>query len=393
MVLGSLVHATKLACANVGAQAEGIVIAVVKVALVTNIPAPYRVPVFERLSRVPGCELHLVYCSGTEPDRAWRLSEGAYRQHYLRERFVTVGGRFIHVNVDVGAVLSGIEPDVVITTGYNPTHLLAFLYAWRRCVRHVVMTDGTSRSESGLSRLHRLLRLMVMRRSAAFIGPSEGTFDLFKEYGIPQPQMFQSHLCADNNAFAPYRQSEKKYDFLFCGRFVAVKNPSFALAVARGVAQKLGRRISLAFMGAGELEPQLRVEAQSVADVLDVQFLGFAQQHELPARYAAARVFLFPTSWDPWGVVANEACAAAVPVVVTPEAGAAGELIKDGVNGLVMPLDLTDWVNACADLLNDVARMEAMGKAGVERVQRYSYDAAAEGIWRAVQYAMTRERR
>lgn len=363
----------------------------VKVALVTNIPAPYRVPVFERLSKVPGCELHLVYCSSTEPDRAWRLSEGAYRQHYLKERFVTVRGRFIHVNLDVGAVLSDIAPDIVITTGYNPTHLLAFLYAWRRRVRHVVMTDGTSRAEAGFSRLHRFLRTMVMRRSAAFIGTGEGSFDLFKEYGVPQAQMFQSPLCADNDAFAPHLQAQKKYDFLFCGRFVAVKNPSFALEVARGVAQKLGRRISLAFMGSGELEPQLRVEAQSMADVLDVQFLGFSQQHELPARYAAARLFLFPTSWDVWGVVANEACAAAVPVVVTPEAGVAGELIKNGVNGLVLPFNLTDWVNACADLLNDAARMEAMGKAGVERVQHYSYDAAADGIWRAVQYAKTRE--
>lgn len=360
----------------------------VKVALVTNIPAPYRVPVFERLARMPGCELHLVYCSGTEPDRDWKLPEGAYKQHYLKERFLTVRGRFIHVNPDVGAVLSSIQPDVVITTGYNPTHLLAFLYAWRKNIRHVVMTDGTARSEAGLSRLHRLMRRLVMRRSEAFIGPSEGAFQLFEAYGVKRAQMFQSHLCADNAAFAAHLHAEKKYDFLFCGRFVAVKNPLFALAVAHGVAKTLGRRVSLAFMGSGELEATIRQEARLVADQVDVQFLGFAQQHELPARYAAARVFLFPTSWDPWGVVANEACAAGVPVVVTPEAGSAGELVKHGVNGLVLPLDLSVWQSECAALLSDDAKRVAMGKAGVQQVAAFSYDAAAEGIWLAVQCAL-----
>ena len=360
----------------------------VKVALVTNIPAPYRVPVFERLARVPGCELHLIYCSGTEPDRDWKLPEGAYRQHYLKERFLTVRGRFIHVNPDVGAVLSAIGPDVVITTGYNPTHLLAFFYAWRKRIRHVVMTDGTVRSEAGLSKIHRLLRALVMRRSAAFIGPSEGAFQLFESYGVRRAQMFQSHLCADNDAFAAHRHSPKKYDLLFCGRFVAVKNPEFALAVAHGVAKVLGRRVSLAFMGSGELESTLRQEAALVADQVDVQFLGFAQQHELPARYAAARVFLFPTSWDPWGVVANEACAAGVPVVVTPEAGSAGELVQHGLNGLVLPLDLSVWVRDCAALLRDETRMAAMGHAGVQQAAAFSFDAAAEGIWRAVQCAL-----
>lgn len=361
----------------------------IKVALVTNIPAPYRVPVFERLAQHEGCELHLVYCSGSEPDRAWQVKEGAYQQHFLKERFVSVRGRFIHVNPDVGAVLRQIGADVVVTTGYNPTHLLAFWHAWRTGVPHVAMTDGTARSEAGLSMVHRLLRRMVLGASKAFVGPSEGSFALFAQYGVQRARMFKSHLCADNAAFEALTPPPvKEYDFLFSGRFVAIKNPGFAIEVARGAAQRLGRRVSLAFMGAGEMEGALRDQARSVADEVDVRFLGFAQQHELPARYTAARVFLFPTSWDPWGVVANEACAAGVPVVVTPEAGAANELVQDGINGLIRPLSLDVWVDACAGLLADPARAAAMGEAGRLAVKAYSYDAAADGLWRAVTCAV-----
>lgn len=360
----------------------------VKVALVTNIPAPYRVPVFERLARRSDCELHLVYCSGSEPDRDWQLPEGAYQQHYLKERFLSVRGRFIHVNPDVGAVLRRIGPDVVITTGYNPTHLLAFCFAWVRGIPHVAMTDGTVRSEATLSGVHRLLRRWVLGASRAFVGPSEGAFALFAQYGVPRNRVFRSHLCADNAAFERQPPVDKVHDLLFCGRFVPVKNPMFAMEVAHGVARQLGRRVSLAFMGSGELEAEMRAQAATLEDDVDVRFLGFAQQHELPARYGAARVFLFPTSWDPWGVVANEACAAGLPVVVTPEAGAAGELVRNGVNGVVLPLELDAWVAACATLLRDPARAAALGQQGRELVKQYSYEAAAQGLWDAVACAV-----
>ena len=58
-------------------------------------------------------------------------------------------------------------------------------------------------------------------------------------------------------------------------------------------------------------------------------FHGFAAQRELPDLYRSAKVFLFPTLADVWGVVANEACAAGLPVIVSPHAGVAGELVRD----------------------------------------------------------------
>jgi putative transposase len=54
--------------------------------------------------------------------------------------------------------------------------------------------------------------------------------------------------------------------------------------------------------------------------------VGYFSQNELPYYYALTRVFLFPTLLDPWGVVANEACAAGVPVITCSNAGAAGDL-------------------------------------------------------------------
>ena len=44
-----------------------------KVALVTNLPPPYRVPIFNRLARHPALDFHAVFCATREPNRAWDL--------------------------------------------------------------------------------------------------------------------------------------------------------------------------------------------------------------------------------------------------------------------------------------------------------------------------------
>lgn len=359
----------------------------IRLVIVTNIPAPYRLPVYALLAQEPDIDLHVVYCSGREPDREWNLSQAEFPHTFLNQSFVRFRGRFIHINHDIWSVLLALKPDIVVTTGFNPTHLLA--YAWTRLhgARHVAMTDGTLESEAKLTPLHRWIRRHVYSQTAAFIGASDGAMRLYNTYGIDPGVMFKSHLCADNASFFKAPPQEKVYDFIFCGRFETVKNPFFALKVAQAVALKLGRRVSIVFVGSGGLEDKIRAHAQTIEAEVETVFAGFARQEALPAWYGASRIFLFPTEWDPWGVVANEACAAGVPVLVSEVAGSAGELVRDGENGFVMPLDLARWAEAAVRLLTDESLYAAMSESCRERVNEYSYANAAFGMAQAVRAA------
>jgi glycosyltransferase involved in cell wall biosynthesis len=113
---------------------------------------------------------------------------------------------------------------------------------------------------------------------------------------------------------------------------------------------------------------------------LDVHFHGFASQNELPSLYQSARVFLFPTQADVWGIVANEACAAGLPVLVTPFAGVAGELVVDGRNGFVRELNIDEWSARAAQLLDDGGLWRSFSLDSLARVRRYHFDSAAQGI-------------
>ncbi|MEP6762104.1 MAG: glycosyltransferase, partial [Sporichthyaceae bacterium] len=67
-----------------------------------------------------------------------------------------------------------------------------------------------------------------------------------------------------------------------------------------------------------------------------VAFLGTVDHEGLKGALDACDVFVFPTLRDLTGRVAVEALTAGVPVVISPMAGAAGTIVQDGVNGIVV---------------------------------------------------------
>lgn len=93
----------------------------------------------------------------------------------------------------------------------------------------------------------------------------------------------------------------------------------------------------------------------------------------LPGLLARTSVFAFPTEMDnsPYSVL--EAMRAGVPVVAT-RVGALPEMVEDGVNGLLVAHDDVELARAIGSLLDDPARVAAMGAAGRARTERL-YDA------------------
>lgn len=359
---------------------------VINAVIVTNTPAPYRVPGWGRVAEAGDIHLDVIYCTQPHIDASLDSAAYGFTPHFLTGRYWAMERRFMHSNLGIWFLLNRLRPDVVITTGFIPTYLYAFAWAVTHGVPHVAMTDGTAQSEKSLSWLHRFVRRRVFARSASFVGACEGSRDLYRQYGMPEDRVHKSVLCAENNRFSLPR-SAMPVDFIFCGRFVPHKRPLFAMQVAREVAILLGRRTSIDLVGNGVMEPEMRDYAAQISDFVDTRFHGYVTQAELPSRYADARIFLFPSEWDPWGVVANEACAAGLPVIVSPHAGAAGELVLDGNNGYVRKLDVAQWAEAAVHLLTNEAHYSRFSQSSRERVSEYTFENAARGLRNAIRQA------
>lgn len=110
---------------------------------------------------------------------------------------------------------------------------------------------------------------------------------------------------------------------------------------------------------------------------------------EIAKYYAAADAFVFPTTYDAFGMVVLEAMAMELPVVVSASAGAA-ELIADGEQGLL--LSSASDAEACAAHLKrleqDPAFRRRIALAGAQRALAQSWDSVAEATLRVYRQAV-----
>lgn len=370
-----------------------------RVAVISNAPVPYRTPMWERVAR--HLDLQMVYCTRPWVDPSQQETGRGYGVHELGGASWQGARRFLHADPRVGSLLSRLAPDVVVTTGFIPTFLVGMAWAAWHGRPHAVMSDGGWEQERSLSGLHQAMRRFVYPRAAALVGAGQGTLRVFRHHGASADRCFLAPLCVDNARFAEAAQAaltapaETRADLLFSGRLVEHKAPLRALEIADGVARQLGRRVRLRVLGDGPLRGALQDAAARVADRVELQWLGYRPQAELPAWYASAALLLFPTRWEPWGLVANEACAAGVPVLVSDVAGCAGDLVVDGVNGRVLPSSLEAWVDAASALLQDDGARRRLGAAAQAHVQQgWTFDRAAQGFVEAMALAARpRERR
>ena len=112
---------------------------------------------------------------------------------------------------------------------------------------------------------------------------------------------------------------------------------------------------------------------------------------ELRKIYAACDVLVVPsiatpTFREPWGLVVNEAMNQGLPVIASDAVGAAaGGLVRDGHNGLVVPAGNHEALaRAIGRLAAEHGLRERLGEAGTRDVGAFTYEAWADGFSRAL---------
>jgi len=95
--------------------------------------------------------------------------------------------------------------------------------------------------------------------------------------------------------------------------------------------------------------------------------------------YAASDVFVFPTIYEPFGLVIVEAMASGLPVITSRVAGAT-DVIIDRVNGLLLrePSDVNDLAAKIELLLSNVELRKTMGEHAREAVENLSWNRVAQ---------------
>ncbi|MEK8046648.1 glycosyltransferase family 4 protein [Ideonella margarita] len=109
-------------------------------------------------------------------------------------------------------------------------------------------------------------------------------------------------------------------------------------------------------------------------------FAGMRHGTDLAAHYASGDLFLFPSLSETYGNVTAEALASGLPVAAFNYA-AAGQLVRNGVNGAVVPMaDTPAFVHAASQLTSDVNALRQMGQAARQGAEQLGWDRIIDQI-------------
>lgn len=347
-----------------------------KCIIVTNIPTPYRNPVWNLLPRE---DYAVIFCAKKEGNREWVLPDLDCCHFFLRQNYESNddGYNFVHNNPDIWKELNRLKPKIVITTGINPTHLYAFIWAKLHGARHIYMTDGTEWSEAGIGYFRRFMRRLISLGSSAGVAAGISGKRLLISYGFKADKVHISRLCAGSSNFNQIPFENRTYDVMFCGQFHERKLPYFFIEVCAEIKRRKGCCRVLLIGNGPEREKMLNLlEFYQI----DVTYPGFINAEILPNFYSQTKLLLFTTRLDAWGVVANEAMAAGTPVVTTPFAGVANDLVLDWETGRVLDLDVLCWADACLDLLSNPILWNAMSHSALAHVKSFTHASAAKSL-------------
>jgi glycosyltransferase involved in cell wall biosynthesis len=229
----------------------------------------------------------------------------------------------------------------------------------------------------------------LRRQADLVIAPSEATkADIVRRLQI-EPQRIavipwgcdeRFQLGGDPEHFAAVRQRYRlpaQY-LLFVGTLEPRKNLTTLLhAYAMLRAEGCGKDLKLVVAGrTGWLYADIFDTVKTLALDEEVIFTGFVDDEDLPDLYRGARLFVFPSLYEGFGLPILEAMASGVPVV-TSDLASMPEVAGDAAI-LVDPHDPKAIAEGIAQALSEDRLCQAMIQKGLARARRFTWDSVAQ---------------
>jgi glycosyltransferase involved in cell wall biosynthesis len=288
--------------------------------------------------------------------------------------------------------------EAVLVFGWNLHSHLGALRYFKKRIPVFFRGDSTLLDRRGAwkTAARRIFLGWVYRHVDVAIAVGSNNRDYYHWCGLPEQRIAFAPHAIDTQRFADPDGSHAELaarwrhelgipasarTLVFAGKLQPKKDPLLLLEAF----SRCGAPGHLVFVGDGELERQLKAQAQGRHDV---HFLPFQNQSAMPSVYRLGEVFALPSRGpgETWGLAMNEAMASERPVIAGSKVGGARDLIARDVNGWVFQSGSLDELAAVIRkaLVCDEATLGAMGVAAVRESARWSADAAATGIEGAV---------
>jgi glycosyltransferase involved in cell wall biosynthesis len=374
-----------------------------KILLITNIPTPYRVPLFNVLSdllRINGYQLKVIFSGKGYARRQFQIREEEFRfeYHFLEGGKYSSGEtseRTFFFYKGLNRIIQKEKPRLCIVSGFSPATIACCFNKIFRGIPYIIWS-GSVPHERNKNLIRNIQRKFLIRKASAFVAYGSRAKRYLLDMGADPEKVAIGINTVDTRYFymetMKYREGQTEqapFTFLYLGYLIPRKNPGRILeAIAR--LKKHRSAFQVIFVGDGISKPLLERQSAELGIEDLVMFTGYKQKEELPPLLAQSHVFLFQTDFDIWGLVLNETMAAGLASLVSPNAGACDDLLEEGVTGFGCNFENSEEAAGKMEwMIDHPEQVKQMGLKASNRInEKASLDKSAEGFLKAIQTAI-----
>lgn len=343
-----------------------------KVLFMTNIPAPYRVVFFNKLAKM--CDLTVLF----EKEKTAVRNKTWFQSNKFDFKYIMLSKRkiktlFETLDEDYDLIIMGVYSTKIAA--------IARFYLKFKRKKYIISADGGFVHDKYI--LTKFIKTFFISSASYWLSSGKETTKYLKYYGANIQNIYEYHftsICEEDIIMSPIEYSKKmklrKKLGLECDKlFLSIGQINYRKGydILIETIKKYNLK-NAAFVIAGDgknLEEYKNFILEN--NIQNVYFVGFKNKKEIEMLYKAADVFLFPTRYDIWGLVINEAMAYGLPIISSNGAISSNELLLQ--TNLYNPDDkktLSNLIKKYSDM--DIRELHAEGAKNIEIIKSYTIE-------------------
>lgn len=226
-----------------------------------------------------------------------------------------------------------IDPSMIICSGWIDKDYLKLTKPYFKKIPTVLTCDTHWRGDLKQYLAMILSRFFLLNTFSQAWVPGKPQSTYVKKLGFKSPKIATGFYCCDLPKFNRIYLTQNKIKqenfpkrFLYVGRYYDFKGINELWQAFTELQQETPNDWELWCLGAGDLKP---------AEHPKIKHFGFIQPKDLEPILEKTGVFVLPSRFEPWGVVAHEYAASGFPMLLSTEVGAAEAFLEQGKNGFL----------------------------------------------------------
>ena len=351
-----------------------------KICWISNIPSPYKVNVMKLMSEE--LEIHALFERRKENDRedSWYSSDfGNVKVQYLDKNYKKV------IDKEVNTC------DLLINADYSNKMCIYATHKFNKYKKPVIML-----ADGGLVIKRGILDYIIsyfMNKCNYFLSSGKEVNKYYKYYNVDENKIFNYRFSSltksdlKNNESLIRNKSElrKKHnigeEIILFSVGQQINRKGYDILVKSMI--KVNKKIKLYIAGGKPQEEVLKIINDNNLD--NINFVGFKNKEELNEYYAMADIFVFPTRYDIWGLVINEAMSFGLPIISSDKCVAAIEFNNNFNNAIIVENENVEEFAKAINLLveNDDLKTE-LSKKSLLGIKEYTIENTVSDFVRVI---------